>query len=56
MKNFIAAYPNKKYFLQPGMQVEADIAVDYRRLYQWMFQPIIEVNDTIKTRLTKPNS
>lgn len=55
-KNFIAAYPNKKYFLQPGMQVEADIAVDYRRLYQWMFQPIIEVNDTIKTRLTKPNS
>ncbi len=55
-KNFISAYPHKKYYLQPGMQVEADIAVDYRRLYQWMFQPIIEVNDTIKTRLTKPKS
>lgn len=55
-KNFITAYPHKKYYLQPGMQVEADIAVDYRRLYQWMFQPIIEVNDTIKTRLMKPKS
>lgn len=55
-RNFITAYPHKKYYLQPGMQVEADIAVDYRRLYQWMFQPIIEVNDTIKTRLTKPKS
>lgn len=55
-RDFITAYPHKKYFLQPGMQVEADIAVDYRRLYQWMFQPIIEINDTIKTRLTKPKS
>lgn len=53
-KNFISAYPDKKYFLQPGMRVEADIASDYRRLYQWMFLPVIEINDTIKTRLTKP--
>jgi len=46
----------KKYYLQPGMKVEADIAVDYRHLYQWMFKPVIEINDTIKTRLMKQTS
>jgi len=43
----------KKYYLQPGMKVDADIAVDNRRLYEWMLQPVTEINDTIKTRLTQ---
>lgn len=53
-QQYINGYNNQKYFLQPGMRVEADIAIDYRRLYQWMLNPFIKVKDTVKTRLIKP--
>ncbi|CAI3952301.1 Multidrug resistance efflux pump EmrA (EmrA) (PDB:4TKO) [Commensalibacter communis] len=51
---FIVGYHNQKHFLQPGMRVEADIAIDYRRLYQWMLDPFIKVKNTVQTRLIKP--
>lgn len=53
-QQYINGYNQQKYFLQPGMRVEADIAIDYRRLYQWMLNPFIKVKDTVKTRLVKP--
>lgn len=53
-QQYIMGYHNQKHFLQPGMRVDADIAIDYRRLYQWMLNPFIKVKDTIKTRLVKP--
>ena len=27
--------------LQPGMQVEADIQLDRRRLIEWIFEPLL---------------
>lgn len=26
--------------LQPGMQLDADILLDQRRLYEWVFEPL----------------
>ncbi|MDI2091656.1 HlyD family secretion protein [Commensalibacter oyaizuii] len=53
-QQYITGYKDQIYHLQAGMRVEADIAIDYRRLYQWMLNPFIKVKDTIKTRLVKP--
>ncbi|MDI2112662.1 HlyD family efflux transporter periplasmic adaptor subunit [Commensalibacter nepenthis] len=51
-KEYILA-DGKIYYLHPGMRVQADIAVDNRKLYQWMFKPVIQINDTIQTILMK---
>ncbi|CAI3932377.1 MULTISPECIES: HlyD family secretion protein [Commensalibacter] len=53
-EQYIMGYHDQKLYLKPGMRVEADIAIDYRRLYQWMLNPFIKVKDTVKTRLVKP--
>ena len=29
--------------LQPGMQVEADIQLDRRRLVEWVFEPLLSL-------------
>lgn len=50
--------PQKKlkepHYLEAGMAVEADIAIDHRRLYQWMFQPVIEIKNTVRNVLGSP--
>ena len=38
----IPAYGRKEP-LQPGMQVEADIQLDRRRLIEWIFEPILSL-------------
>lgn len=43
-QQFINAYGQHKP-LQAGMVVEADIAIDTRRLYQWIFDPLISMRD-----------
>ncbi|WP_291366462.1 HlyD family secretion protein [Acetobacter sp. UBA5411] len=43
---YIMAYGEKKP-LEAGMEVEADIAIDSRRLYQWIFDPVISMRDSI---------
>ncbi|TPW35818.1 HlyD family efflux transporter periplasmic adaptor subunit [Oecophyllibacter saccharovorans] len=45
-QDFVRAY-GKKERLQPGMAVEADIATDRRKLYQWLFDPIISMADDV---------
>lgn len=34
--------------LRPGMRVEAEIAVDHRRLYQWLLDPIISTTEKLR--------
>ena len=29
--------------LQPGMQVEADVMLDRRRLIEWIFEPVLGI-------------
>lgn len=43
---YVMAYGEKKP-IQAGMEVEADIAIDSRRLYQWIFDPVISMHDSI---------
>ncbi|MCE0742332.1 HlyD family efflux transporter periplasmic adaptor subunit [Acetobacter sicerae] len=43
---YIVAYGDKKP-LEAGMEVEADIAIDSRRLYQWIFDPVISMRHSI---------
>jgi membrane fusion protein len=38
----IAAY-GRQVELQPGMQLEADIALETRRLYEWLLDPLYTV-------------
>ncbi len=33
--------------LEAGMQVEADIALDHRRLYQWLFDPLTSLGHSV---------
>lgn len=42
---YVMAYGEKKP-LEAGMAVEADIAIDSRRLYQWIFDPLISMRDS----------
>lgn len=42
---YVMAYGEKKP-LEAGMAVEADIAIDSRRLYQWIFDPVISMRDS----------
>jgi membrane fusion protein len=43
---YITAYGDKRP-LEAGMEVEADIAIDSRRLYQWIFDPVISMRDSM---------
>ncbi|MCP1202730.1 HlyD family secretion protein [Acetobacter oryzoeni] len=43
-QQFVDAYGQHKP-LEAGMEVEADIAIDTRRLYQWIFDPVISMRD-----------
>ncbi|NHN84959.1 HlyD family efflux transporter periplasmic adaptor subunit [Acetobacter musti] len=43
---YVLAYGQKKP-LQAGMEVEADIAIDSRRLYQWIFDPVTSMRDSV---------
>lgn len=45
-QDYVNAY-GKQMPLQAGMAVQADIAIDTRRLYQWIFDPLISVRDDI---------
>lgn len=40
--------------LEVGMTVSADIAIDRRYLWQWMFDPVISVRDTLMTTMIGP--
>ncbi|GBQ24630.1 transporter EamA [Acetobacter estunensis NRIC 0472] len=43
---YMMAYGVKKP-LEAGMAVEADIAIDSRRLYQWILDPVISMHDSL---------
>ncbi|GBR01835.1 HlyD family secretion protein [Acetobacter oeni] len=43
---YVIAYSHDKP-LQAGMEVEADIAIDSRHLYQWIFDPVTSMHDSI---------
>ncbi|ARW11330.1 HlyD family secretion protein [Acetobacter ascendens] len=43
---FVNVYGQHK-LLEAGMAVEADIAIDTRRLYQWIFDPIMSMRDDL---------
>ncbi|MFT8719557.1 HlyD family secretion protein [Acetobacter sp.] len=43
---YVMAYGQKKS-LEAGMEVEADIAIDSRRLYQWILDPVISMHESI---------
>ncbi|WP_243443921.1 HlyD family efflux transporter periplasmic adaptor subunit [Asaia prunellae] len=45
-KPYVMAYSKRKP-LQAGMAVQADIAIDTRKLYEWLFDPLISVRDDI---------
>ncbi|GAN69353.1 HlyD family secretion protein [Acetobacter orleanensis] len=45
-KQYVEAYGQRKD-LEAGMEVEADIAIDSRRLYRWIFDPVISMRDSI---------
>jgi len=38
--NYMFAYGKKEY-LKPGMQLQAEVSLDRRKLYEWIFEPII---------------
>lgn len=40
--------------LMPGMAVEAEIAIDSRRLYQWLFDPVVSMSATLKSVAGQP--
>lgn len=46
-RDFIIAYGQHEK-ITPGMAVEADIAIDKRRLYQWLIDPVVSMIDTVK--------
>lgn len=43
-QQFVETYGQKSR-LEPGMAVQADIAIDTRRLYQWMLDPVISMKE-----------
>lgn len=43
---YVVAYGQNKP-LEAGMEVEADIAIDSRRLYQWILDPVISMHESI---------
>lgn len=43
---YIVAY-GKQRQLEAGMEVEADIAIDSRPLYRWIFDPVISMRDSM---------
>lgn len=45
-KQFILAYGNREA-LQAGMELEADILLDSRRLYEWMLEPLFSITGKI---------
>ncbi|NHN88324.1 HlyD family secretion protein [Acetobacter conturbans] len=45
---YVMAYGEKKP-LEAGMEVEADIAIDSRRLYQWILDPVISMRESVTT-------
>lgn len=45
-QQYVTAY-GEKMPLQAGMAVTADIGIDTRHLYQWIFDPVISVRDDI---------
>ncbi|KXV35831.1 hypothetical protein AD940_01435 [Gluconobacter thailandicus] len=42
-QDYVLAYGQKER-LKPGMAVEAEIAIDHRRLYQWLLDPVLSVS------------
>lgn len=40
--------------LEAGMTVSADIATDHRRLWEWLLDPIVSIQDTITTTTIGP--
>jgi membrane fusion protein len=38
----VAAY-GKAQTLSPGMQLEADVQLDRRRLIEWLFEPVLGI-------------
>ncbi|QNT78998.1 HlyD family secretion protein [Entomobacter blattae] len=50
---YVNVYGQKK-MLEAGMAVEADIAIDYRRLYQWMFDPLFSIKNSMQNVLGRP--
>ncbi|MCX5618388.1 HlyD family secretion protein [Bombella sp. TMW 2.2543] len=47
-RDFIIAY-GKHEKLTPGMAVEAEIAIDQRKLYQWLLDPVVSMVDTVRS-------
>ena len=44
---YVMAYGQQER-LTPGMAVEAEIAIDRRRLYQWLLDPVFSMTSTLK--------
>ncbi|WP_342629108.1 HlyD family efflux transporter periplasmic adaptor subunit [Nguyenibacter vanlangensis] len=47
-RSYVLAYGQQER-LTPGMAVEAEIAIDRRRLYQWLLDPVISMTSTLKS-------
>jgi membrane fusion protein len=42
----VSAYGRREP-LQPGMQVEADLMLDRRRLVEWIFEPLLSLSGRV---------
>lgn len=47
-QDYVLAY-GKQERLTPGMAVEAEIAIDQRRLYQWLLDPVMSASATLRS-------
>lgn len=47
-QEFVIAY-GKHEKLKPGMAVDAEIAIDQRKLYQWLLDPVVSMVDTVRS-------
>lgn len=47
-QDFIIAYGQHEK-LTPGMAVDAEIAIDQRKLYQWLLDPVVSMVDTVRS-------
>nr|WP_252350156.1 HlyD family efflux transporter periplasmic adaptor subunit [Gluconobacter cerinus] len=47
-QDYVLAY-GKQEHLTPGMAVEAEVAIDQRRLYQWLLDPVMSASATLRS-------
>lgn len=48
LNDFSISAHGKKYLLQSGMLIDADISLETRKIYQWIFEPLSALSESVK--------